>query len=112
MSACIADNRMKYPPNFHSTSTKEKLNQGPKDMPDRGGQKPNAQITATTVPLSRKENQVAQFGRSPSHGVPNFDGATHVNLSRTASSPYEKAGGLSETTRQHSFLGKSRTKKA
>jgi len=35
-----------------------------------------------------------------------------VNLSRTANSPYEKAGGIAETTRQHSFLGKNRTKKA
>jgi hypothetical protein len=106
-----ADNRMKYPPNFQSTSSKEKLNQGPKDMPDRGGGKPNAQITATTVPLSRKESQVAQFGRSPSHGSQNSDSATLVNLSRTASCPYEKASGLSETTRQHSFIGKNKTKK-
>jgi hypothetical protein len=102
---------MKYPQNFHATSSKEKLAQGPKDMPDRGGPKPNAHITATQVSLSRKPNPVAAFGDRQSHGEHSHDGATLVNLSRKASSPYDKDG-MSETTMQHSFEGKNRTKKA
>ena len=102
---------MKYPPNFHSTSSKEKLSNGPKDMPDLGGAKPDAHITASMVPLSRKENPVAAFGAKPQHGQHQHDGATHVNLSRKVSLAFPEAE-LSATHRHFPFQGASRTKKA
>ena len=100
---------MRYPPNFHSTSSKEKLKSGPNDMPDRGGRKPDAHITATHVALSRKENPVASYGAKPKHGVHEHDGATTVKLRRDVSLAYPQAG-LSATRPKLPFQGASKTK--
>jgi len=93
---------------YHTTSTDQKLNDRPCDMPDRGGPRPNAQVTASMVPLSRKENPVAAWGdsRGPSGSqVDSGDSSTMAKLSKTANSLYEDRG-MSATTPQDSFLHK------
>ena len=91
--------------NVDTIASREKLGRKPADMPDRGGPKPNAQIAASTVPLSRTENPVAARGDSRGPGTVQKDGSTHVDLSRTANCPYEKEQ-MSETKKQYSFLTK------
>jgi hypothetical protein len=79
---------LSYPPNHQTTSTKEKLSNTPKDMPDRGGPKPEYQTTSSQVPLSRTENPVAAFGAHPNQGSVQST-STQASLSRSASAPYE-----------------------
>jgi hypothetical protein len=75
-------------------------------MPDRGGPKPNAQITSSTVKLSRTENPVAAFGARPGMGTVQCE-SSKVKLSRTANSPYESSG-MSATKPQLGFKGKKK----
>lgn len=86
------------PDKIQSTSSKQNLSSGPKDMPNRGGSKPNLQSTSTTVNLSRTENPVAQFGANPGMGAVQST-STKVDLSRKANSPYDSKG-ISKTTPQ------------
>jgi type V secretory pathway adhesin AidA len=90
--------------NVQTESSREKLGRKPADMPDRGGPKPNAQITASTVPLNRAENPVAAFGAKPGMGAVQCE-SSECDLSRTANSPYDKEQ-LSATKPQVSFKGK------
>ncbi len=95
---------MAIPKFVQTTSTDKPLRKGPADMPDRGGPKPNAQITSSRVTLGRTENPVAAFGAKPGMGTVQCD-STKVKLNRTANSPYQKSG-MSGTKEQHSFKGK------
>ena len=97
---------MALPRFVESTSTDKPLRNGPRDMPDRGGPKPNAQISSSQISLSRKENPVAAFGAHPGMGTVQCE-STKVKLSRTANSPYERKG-MSATKPQVSFKGKKR----
>ena len=97
---------MAIPKFVQTTSTDKPLGKGPADMPDRGGPKPNAQITSSQVTLSRKENPVAAFGARPGMGTVQCE-STRSPLSRTSNSPYEKEG-MSATKPQLSFKGKKK----
>jgi len=99
---------MAIPKFVQTTSTDKPLRNGPADMPDRGGPKPNAQITSSRVDLSRKENPVAAFGSRPGMGTVQCE-STRTNLQRTANSPYQSSG-MSATKPQESFKGKGRKK--
>ena len=83
----MADN-LRVPEGADSTSTRSDLGKGPQDMPDRGGPKPNAQVTSTQCELSRKESPVAQFGAHPGMGQVQSN-STQAPLSRSANSPYD-----------------------
>jgi hypothetical protein len=95
---------MAIPKFVQTTSTDKPLRKGPADMPDRGGKAPNAQISSSTVNLSRKENFVAAFGAKPGMGEVQCE-STKVKLSRTANSPYQREG-MSATKPQIGFKGK------
>jgi hypothetical protein len=97
---------MAIPSFVKTTSTSKPLKKGPADMPDRGGEKPNAQITSSQVTLSRKENPVAAFGARPGMGTVQCE-SSKVKLSRTANSPYQHEG-MSATMPQSSFKGKKK----
>ena len=90
------------PHSYQSTSTEQDLGKGPQDMPDRGGPKPNAQITSTQVNLGRKESPVAQFGAHPGQGQVQCD-SSQAPLHRNATSPYDH---INETKPQVPFGGK------
>ena len=97
---------MAIPKFVQTTSTDKPLKNGPADMPDRGGPKPNAQITSSQVKLSRKENFVAAFGARPGMGTVQCE-STKVPLSRNSNSPYENKG-MSATKPQLGFKGKKK----
>jgi hypothetical protein len=66
---------------------RQSLSTGPMDMPDRGGKRPNAQITSEMVKLSRTEIPVANFGNRPSMGQVQCT-SEKVSLSRTSNDIY------------------------
>lgn len=78
---------LKHPPNTQSTSTEQKLSNGPADMPDRGGPKPTTQSTSSSVPLSRAENPVANLENRPGMGERQTTSSA-VKLTRDVKSPY------------------------
>ena len=95
---------LRYPQNAQTTSSEQSLGKGPKDMPDRGGAAPNAQVTSTQVPLSRTEHPVAHFGARPGQGQVQCT-STETPLSRSASMPYDS---VNQTKPQVPFSGKGR----
>ena len=98
---------MAIPKFVQTTSTDKPLHKrAPADMPDRGGPKPNAQITSSQVNLSRKENPVAAFGARPGMGTVQCE-STRAPLSRNSNSPYEKEG-MSATKPQLGFRNKGK----
>lgn len=93
----------KYPPNYQTTSTQEKISPGPPaDMPDRGGSKPSVQSTSSMVPLGRTEHHVAYQGAHPGMGSVQST-STKATISRSNDSPY---GPENATTPQSSMRGK------
>lgn len=81
---------MQKPPNYQTTSSQQKLNQGPRDMPDRGGKKPEAQISgASSLPLSRTAHPVANLENKARMGTVDCN-STKMSLSRAATSPYDE----------------------
>ena len=97
---------MAIPKFVKTTSTDKPLKKGPADMPDRGGPKPNAQISSSQVSLSRTDHPVAAFGARPGMGTVQCE-SSKVKLSRTSNSPYQSSG-MSATQPQVSFKGKKR----
>ena len=97
---------MAIPKFVQTTSTDKPLKKGPADMPDRGGPKPNAQITSSQVNLSRKENPVAAFGARPGMGTVQCE-SSKVKLNRNSNSPYQSHG-MSATKPQLGFKGKKK----
>ena len=97
---------MAIPKFVQTTSTDKPLKKGPADMPDRGGPKPNAQISSSQVTLSRKENFVAAFGARPGMGTVQCE-SSKVKLDRNSNSPYQSEG-MSATKPQLGFKGKKR----
>jgi hypothetical protein len=82
---------MALPRFVQTTSTDKPLKKGPADMPDRGGPKPDAQITSTQISMGRKDNFVAANGAHPGMGEVQCE-STKVKLSRTPNSPYQSSG--------------------
>ena len=99
---------MAIPKFVQSTSTDKSLRKGPADMPDRGGPKPDAQITSSRVDLNRTEHPVAAFGNRPGMGTVQCE-STRANLQRTSNSPYQSSG-MSATKPQLGFKSKGRKK--
>ena len=95
---------MRYPQNFQTTSTHDKLGKGPQDMPDRGGPKVNFQSSSSMEKLSRTPNHVAAFGAKPGMGSIQTT-STQERLNRNATSPYDN---ISKTTPQLSAKGKGK----
>jgi len=89
-------------------ATTQKLSNGPMDMPDRGGKKPNAQVTSTTCALGRNAIPVANLGVKAGRGEVQTT-AAQCNLSRTVQGPY---AGVSATVPSLPFGGKGKGKKS
>lgn len=99
---------MAIPKFVQTTSSDKSLRNGPADMPDRGGPKPDAQTTSSRVDLNRTENPVAAFGSRPGMGTVQCE-SSRANLSRTANSPYQSSG-MSATKPQLGFKNKGKKK--
>ena len=97
---------MAIPRFVQTTSTDKPLKKGPADMPDRGGPKPNAQVTSSQVTLDRKEHPVAAFGARPGMGTVQCE-SSKVKLARNTNSPYQSEG-MSPTKPQLGFKGKKK----
>src|SRR5579872_210358 len=74
-------------PTNEGPAEKVTLGKGPQDMADRGGQKPNAQITSTRVSLSRTEHSVAQAVIKAGMGEIQVE-STRCSLNRAEADPY------------------------
>ncbi len=97
---------MALPKFVQTTSTDKPLKKGPADMPDRGGPKPNAQISSSQVTLGRKEHPVAAFGNRPGMGEVQCE-SSKVKLARNSNSPYQSSG-MNATKPQLGFKGKGK----
>lgn len=97
---------MKLPRNAQTTSTEQRLTEHPAGMARSGGGKPNCQTSSTQIPLNHTPHPVAAFGAKPGMGTVQTNSA-QVNLSRAATSPYEK---ISDLRPQVSLTGKGKRK--